>query len=210
MPEVGPPRATLPSALEDQFKPSVRLLPQEDPYLARFQHGHPARMIEPYSMLDQVVTAQQEWYRTDSTHGMCLSNYMEHQGLPARTDPYYAPENQRRYWYVAEDTTHIVRTNIPGIGLYRRLSLVTDSLAQRGNIIDYPRTGRENSLRSGTMLPDTTTQLLQRPMFHYPCIAMSRWLPGMFLFPPIIPLQGPGSYVADPGKVRDNGLTIET
>ncbi|GFZ08037.1 hypothetical protein Acr_19g0009740 [Actinidia rufa] len=176
MPEEGPPRAILPSALEeDQFKPSVRLLPQEDPYLARFQHGHPARMIEPYSMLDQVVTAQQEWQR------------------------------------VIFSLDAIKKANLlSGIGLYRRLSLVTDSLAQRGNIIDYPRTGRENSLRSGTMLPDTTTQLLQRPMFHYPCIAMSWWLPGMFLFPPIIPLQGPGSYDADPGKVRDNGLTIET
>ena len=114
MPEVGPPRVILPSALENQFKPSVRLLPQEDPYLARFQHGHPAWMIEPYSMLDQVVTSQQEWYRTEATHGPGLSNFMEHQGLPAEMTRIMLQKINGNTGMLPKILPTLCRTNIPG------------------------------------------------------------------------------------------------
>ncbi|KAL6972960.1 hypothetical protein U1Q18_027135 [Sarracenia purpurea var. burkii] len=138
MPEVAPPQAMLPSALEDQFQPSVRRPPPENMYLAGMQYDRGTERTTEHV------------YRT-----------IDHQGLQALNDPYYLPGNQQMY--VAEDTGKIVQDHypryravqqmVPGdrlVGLereYHRLPLPREgelAVPQENNVAGYyyPGSGR--------------------------------------------------------------------
>ncbi|KAA8542050.1 hypothetical protein F0562_023202 [Nyssa sinensis] len=110
MPNVAPSLAMPPSTLREQFQPSVRLLPPEDPYLAGMQHGHALPIMEPQPVQQRILTSQHEWYRTTANMDH-VHPTMEQRLLPAPKDSYYFAETQGPY--LAEDHALAVHDPYP-------------------------------------------------------------------------------------------------
>uniref|UniRef100_A0A5B6YKI8 DCD domain-containing protein n=1 Tax=Davidia involucrata TaxID=16924 RepID=A0A5B6YKI8_DAVIN len=110
MPNVAPSWAMPPSTLKEQFQPSARLPPLEDPYLAGMQLGHAPPMMEPQPVQQRVLTSQHEWYGTTATMDR-VHPTMEQRRLPAPRDPYYFAETRQPY--LAEDHAQTVHDPYP-------------------------------------------------------------------------------------------------
>ncbi|PSS07617.1 B2 protein [Actinidia chinensis var. chinensis] len=96
MPQLAPPQAIQPPAMEDRFQSSMRLPHSHDLHLAGAPRGLVAPIVEPYPVQQMALNSQHELYGTTAAMGHVYPT-MEHQGLQASNDPYYSQIWQDRY-----------------------------------------------------------------------------------------------------------------
>ena len=96
MPQLTPPQAIQPPAMEDRFQSSMRLSHSHDLHLAGVPRGLVAPIVEPYPVQQMALNSQHELYGTAAAMGHVYPT-MEHQGLQASNDPYYSQIWQDRY-----------------------------------------------------------------------------------------------------------------
>ena len=96
MPQLAPPQAIRPPAMEDRFQSSVRQSYSHDLHLAGAPRGLVAPIVEPHPVRQMVLNSQHELYGTAAAMGHVYPT-MEHQGLQASNNPYYSQICQDQY-----------------------------------------------------------------------------------------------------------------